>query len=221
MANANSKKIIPISDTQAAIGAGALMAFFVVWALIAGMGDTFVNWIGGKDNISGWVQAFGSIAAIVGTFSVAKYQIDRQKHDEKKTTVLMVRTLVSSAMGCAEILRDQQVADKWTMLRLRAMLKTTYSSAEQINSHLLKIEWTASVMTARNILAQLEVLCEAVAENPDYLTEARKMAYAFCTQLSLAENVVRKKHPGVYFTNDELSASDSSFFDAISTLRKE
>lgn len=72
---AKSKKIFPISDTQAAIGAGAIMSFFVVWVLIAGVGDDFVCWIGGKSNLSGWIQAIGSIGAIIAVW----WQVNHQK----------------------------------------------------------------------------------------------------------------------------------------------
>lgn len=80
---AKSKKIIPISDTQAAIGAGAIMSFFVVWALIAGVGDDFVCWIGGKSNLSGWVQAVGSIGAIIGVWWQTNHQIRIDQKNRK------------------------------------------------------------------------------------------------------------------------------------------
>lgn len=83
MVETSLKKIIPISDTQAAIGAGAIMSFFVIWALIAGVGDEFVCWIGGKGNLSGWVQAFGSIAAIVSGFYVANWQLNSSRRIAK------------------------------------------------------------------------------------------------------------------------------------------
>lgn len=75
-----SRKIIPISETQAAIGAGAILSFFVIWALIAGVGDDFVCWIGGKNNLSGWVQGIGSIAAVcVAIWVPYKIEVDKDK----------------------------------------------------------------------------------------------------------------------------------------------
>ncbi|WP_313238697.1 hypothetical protein [Delftia acidovorans] len=79
MAKNNSKNIIPISDTQAAVGAGVIISFFVLWALIAGVGDAIVCWIGGKANLSGWVQAVGSIATIYFSLKVSTRQMEAQR----------------------------------------------------------------------------------------------------------------------------------------------
>jgi len=78
MTEVKSKEIIPISDTHAAIGAGAIIAVFVAWALVVGVGDDFVEWIGGKANLSGWVQAIGSIVAILIAI-IVPYNLENKK----------------------------------------------------------------------------------------------------------------------------------------------
>jgi hypothetical protein len=84
---------VPISDTHAAVGAGLIILFFVIWVLIVGVGDDFVCWIGGKGNLSGWVQAIGSIGAIFGIWWQTNHQIQEGKNkllSEKKEREISV-----------------------------------------------------------------------------------------------------------------------------------
>ncbi|MEQ6435441.1 hypothetical protein V8Z74_10415 [Comamonas sp. w2-DMI] len=78
---------IPMTSTQAAIGGGVLIGFFALWFLWAAVGDEFIDWIGGKNNLSGWVQAIGSILAILGAalFPLIHHKImDGKDQDRKK-----------------------------------------------------------------------------------------------------------------------------------------
>lgn len=67
-------QFIPMTSTQAAIGGGVLIGFFALWFLWAAVGDEFIDWIGGKNNLSGWVQAIGSIVAIFSAIYVVNLQ---------------------------------------------------------------------------------------------------------------------------------------------------
>lgn len=78
-------KIWPMTRDQSFVAAAVFVSFFVLWFLWAAAGDRFICWIGGKDNLSGWVQAIGSIAAILVTAYIARkdsVERDREKNIE-------------------------------------------------------------------------------------------------------------------------------------------
>lgn len=83
MEKSNSRKIVPISDTQAAIGVGVIFSFFVLWLLIGWVSDDFLKLIGGKNNLSGWVQAIGSILAVLIAIAVP-YGLENKKLQKEK-----------------------------------------------------------------------------------------------------------------------------------------
>lgn len=91
------KKISPITELQAAIGAAAMLAFFVLWALIAAVGDDFVCWIGGKDNLSGWVQALGVFLAIGFSGFLVAHQL---RHAELHQLKIQRDAELASLWGC-------------------------------------------------------------------------------------------------------------------------
>lgn len=89
-------QFIPMTSTQAAIGGGALIGTFALWFLWAAVGDKFIFWIGGKANLSGWVQAFGSMIAIcVAIYVPYKIQNNQIMH-ERKTKLQIAKSIFPS-----------------------------------------------------------------------------------------------------------------------------
>lgn len=153
MSTAKSGKIIPISDTQAAIGAGAIMSFFVLWALIAGVGDEFVCWIGGKDNLSGWVQAFGSIATIYYSLKVSRRQMDAQRR-------LQEEQLISERQVSAEKEKNDEISKK--LRGYRSLFRRLASVQSRIGYiiHVIDIEKN---LDARSILNSLRFISKQLS----------------------------------------------------------
>lgn len=73
-----------MTSTQAAICASIFIGFFVLWFLWAAVGDKLICWIGGKNNLSGWVQAFGSILAIVAAIFISNNESRANKKQKEK-----------------------------------------------------------------------------------------------------------------------------------------
>ena len=88
----------PMTRDQSFIAAAVFVSFFVLWFLWAAVGNKFICWIGGKSNLSGWVQAFGSIVAIIGA---ALFPIIHYRYMENKKNL------------------DQLKLDKQLMLRVK------------------------------------------------------------------------------------------------------
>lgn len=89
----NAAQFIPMTSTQAAIGGGALLGFFALWFLWAAVGDKFICWIGGKNNLSGWVQAIGSIVALCTTAYIARMDGLHRKNEEARRDRAEIREI--------------------------------------------------------------------------------------------------------------------------------
>lgn len=129
------KKISPITKVQAAIGAVAMLAFFILWLLIAAVGDDFILWIGGKNNLSGWVQAMGAIAAI-GVAIWVPYKIEANKVSEQKRNEFEVaainfsfissrlKSLMTEVVGVSEVIHRtnslESHCSKWLAVYIQA-----------------------------------------------------------------------------------------------------
>ncbi|ABX37334.1 hypothetical protein Daci_4705 [Delftia acidovorans SPH-1] len=72
-----------------------MMSFFVIWILISGMGDDFISWIGGKGNLSGWVQA----VAVIVSLAISIYLPYREKIIKRNANYELV-------LACMHQLRD-------------------------------------------------------------------------------------------------------------------
>lgn len=110
---AEKKKVaqfIPMTSTQAAIGGGALIGFFALWFLWAAVGDKFICWIGGKDNLSGWVQAIGSILAVLGAGSFPlihhKYVEKEKKKDKEREARIYMVSILPALQGLEDDVRS-------------------------------------------------------------------------------------------------------------------
>lgn len=76
-----NQKIIPIDDTHAAIGVAVSIILFLIIIFVRNFGDEFVVFVGGKSNLSGWVQALFSVFAIVVAIIIPyrQYKDSREK----------------------------------------------------------------------------------------------------------------------------------------------
>ena len=105
-------QFIPMTSTQAAIGGGAFIGFFALWFLWAAVGDGFIQWVGGKNNLSGWVQAIGSIAAIIATALGTRWQILKSKYiqeeNEKKNNIHMSEACLEMCNAVISIMATKE-----------------------------------------------------------------------------------------------------------------
>ncbi|WP_370678453.1 hypothetical protein [Comamonas sp. GB3 AK4-5] len=81
-----------MTSNQAAIGGVFIIGFFICWFVYAYFWSDILCAIGGKDNLSGWVQAIGSIFAILGAalFPVIHNKIasDNELSKKEKEAIL-------------------------------------------------------------------------------------------------------------------------------------
>ncbi|WP_156898002.1 hypothetical protein [Delftia sp. HK171] len=186
MEKVSSKIIIPISDTQAAIGAGAIMSLFVVWALVAGLGDDFICWIGGKGNLSGWVQAIGSIGTIaVGVWAV-QHQLREQRKDFRKIALENERTRIvkssqfllsytaDAMLICEKMLHLINQGDvNWT--RLAELSGLLVKSLDNVSSGDLPSPAAGLLLTGiRSPIATVSIQCRWNLENSEKRKEKIK-----------------------------------------------
>lgn len=101
----------PMTSEQTFIAAAVFVSFFVLWFLWAAVGDKFICWIGGKSNLSGWVQAVGSVLAIVATALGTRWQIlkskDIQDYNEKINNIHMSDTCLEMCNAIFSIINDK------------------------------------------------------------------------------------------------------------------
>lgn len=147
-----------------------------------------------KSEWSGWMQAVGAAASIIGAFLIASWQYRRQLMLEKKVAVSKIRSLVASLSNSIELLRDMESANSIEMQRQIAILKDTLAASTITADH-LEIDWIAALMAARSVAAQMTVLCEAVEKNPENLPYAKRHAGQFFTAMEDHEIFVANGHP--------------------------
>lgn len=89
----------PMTREQSFIAAAVFVSFFVLWFLWAAVGDKFICWIGGKSNLSGWVQAIGSLMIVgvtVFLWSKDRLLMQRKELQEIEIENVKFRTYVAS-----------------------------------------------------------------------------------------------------------------------------
>ena len=106
----NAAQFIPMTSTQAAIGGGVLIGFFALWFLWTAVGDKFICWIGGKNNLSGWVQAIGSILAVLGAGSFPlihhRYVEKEKKKDKEREARIYMISILPALQGLEDDVRS-------------------------------------------------------------------------------------------------------------------
>lgn len=200
------KEISPISDVQAAIGAGAMLAFFVFWALIAAVGDDFLKLIGGKDNLSGWVQAIGSIAAIIAAALGTRWQINKsnslQEHADLKSKIQMSEVCLEMCNAIFSIMEEKESAGKKKLMfkvlgsHSSAMDAVVFKSTERV----VDLQEVMRYLVAKNmpveLLRSLFGLQKILAQYKDFLThmEAVPPSYGLLSTLNSPDAFARNRH---------------------------
>lgn len=78
---------------QSFIASVVFVSFFVLWFLWAAVGNQIGNWFDENENLSGWVQAIGSIAAIFGIWWQTKEQFLNAERKSKKDRIIFLISL--------------------------------------------------------------------------------------------------------------------------------
>ena len=82
---------------QSFIASVLFVSFFVLWFLWAAVGNQIGNWFDKNENLSGWVQAIGSIAAIFGIWWQTKEQFlnaERKSESERRSFLISLHEMV-------------------------------------------------------------------------------------------------------------------------------
>lgn len=107
-------QFIPMTSTQAAIGGGALIGTFALWFLWAVVGDAVMCWIETHPGMASWVQAIGSIAAIIATALGTRWQILKSKYiqeeNEKKNNIHMSEACLEMCNAVISIMGTKETS---------------------------------------------------------------------------------------------------------------
>lgn len=150
-----------------------------------------------KSEWSGWMQAIGGVASIIGAFLIASRQHSNQINLAKSVSVGRIRAFVASVSASVELLRDSEEVNPLEMQRQHSIIDVTLSSGSTISAEHLDVEWVGALEVARGIAAQLRVLCIGVEKDLTYIDNARDLAGRFLNVLTPHEQFVRKGHPDV------------------------
>jgi hypothetical protein len=184
-----------------------------IWFL-ASIADNVDRWLMANQHLSAWVQAVGTIAAILAAAWIARRQERKAAHAAKSIAVKKAVTFAATVQNGAEEVREK--GSMWTQhskLR-RLVLEEAVLDARTIDVALLNLEWLVAVHGLRSIAVQMcEVMRqfessserEIAASDPRYQGLARsityeKMATAIAEYEPKIQNLIeilRKKHPGV------------------------
>lgn len=165
-----------------------------------------------KSEWSGWMQAIGAVAAILGSLYIAKRQERKQLHLAKKSSVVRVRLFVSNVSVSVVTLKESKEVNRIEMLRQRAILREALTVGASVSAELLNANWQLALETTRSIAAQLIVLCEAIADDPYLLAQAQTMVATFSNRMEKIEKVVGNSHPGVFFSKEDMADTGTPFF---------
>lgn len=82
-----------MTPEQSLIASALFVGFFVIWFWWGAVGDDFICWIGGKDNLSGWVQAVGAIIALFVTAYIARLDGVHRKKEQNRRDKAEIREI--------------------------------------------------------------------------------------------------------------------------------
>lgn len=165
-----------------------------------------------KSEWSGWMQAIGAVAAILGSLYIATRQERKQLHLAKKSSVARVRLFVSNVSASVVTLKESKQVNRIEMLRQRAVLREALTVGASVSAELLNANWQLALEVTRSIAAQIIVLCEAIADDPSLLAQAQPMVATYSGRMEQIEKVVGNSHPGVFFSKEDMANADTPFF---------
>lgn len=82
------EKIWPMTPNQSFVAASLFVAAMFLLLFLTAIGEELLSWINANAGLASWVQAIGSIAAIIGALYISRYEsklIQRQRIDEQKS----------------------------------------------------------------------------------------------------------------------------------------
>lgn len=165
-----------------------------------------------KSEWASWVQAVGSILAILVAIGVALYQIKKQHRMTQQLSVDRVRTFVANISGTAEqILNDDNVTE-FDLRCIAGSLQEAISVASNITGDYLNIEWIAAMEITRMSAVKLRIIIEDASHDIHRLPSARKEIEKLSKSLKRADCVVMQGHPGVPFSEEKFRPKGDNFF---------
>lgn len=153
-------QFIPMTGTQAAIGGGVLIGFFVLWFLWAAVGEAVMCWIEAHPGMASWVQAIGSIAAIVATALGTRWQILKSKYiqeeNEKKNNIHMSEACLEMCNAVMSIMSIKEAsvdlnAKIFKSISLSKTVKHDFKSLERLND----LQETLRLLLMKNLPVDL------------------------------------------------------------------
>lgn len=150
-----------------------------------------------KSEWAGWVQAVGSVLALVGAFLVVKLQYAKQVHLQKISAISRIRNFVATTSSHLERLVAVSALSTADVKLLHAVVCEQLAIAATIQAEYLHISWSAALEGTRSVSAQTKVLCEILIQSPEKNTEIISTAKLLQGALEDFVQTVRVKHPGV------------------------
>lgn len=136
-----------------------------------------------KSEWANWMQAIGSVAAILFALYLPKFQERRAREALQKSVILRSRTLAGSVDAVLDTLLEQRSSWKKGAEHLRVALEEAHRNAQSIQSELLDLRWIMAIEGTRGIALQMAVVLKHFMEGRD---------------LSL-------QHPGIANTEDTIA----------------
>lgn len=154
-----------------------------------------------RGECASWVQAWGSIGAIVGAFSLAQWNEHRALRSRREVAVRKARSFAASMGAVADTVIAIAPHNNFKEIRtVLALADELMLDARTIEQELLELKWTNAVFGLRSVGAQMAEFLRLV--QPKDLTGnwAEGTVRRFKEHLERIEvdtAVVRDQHPGL------------------------
>lgn len=179
---------------------GAWSATAAALLLILGWGP-LVAWADLHPNMAAWVQAIGSIAAILVAIWVSHWQDGRARRLRIETAVRASRTFAGllevAAKRVIEIAPNNQIGQYKDIM---ALLEEVMIDGRAIEHELLNIHWTGAIQGLRSTGAQmLEYLRSTQAHHlqGNWQSVTIQTFRHHCTEIAKCQKAVTGAHPGI------------------------
>lgn len=150
-----------------------------------------------KAEWSGWVQAAGSVIAILASAFLLRYQMMQERLRIKRAAVVRTRSFVAFLSAYIELYLELANYSALDMRRLSSVTREQVGMASGIPGEVLNLRWIAALEGARAIAVQLSVLFDEVGQNSRMGSLLRTPILELQTKVNDIKDIVAKDHPGV------------------------
>jgi hypothetical protein len=187
------------------LGSAAWLAIFPGWPTVA-------LWLS-KDPAPAWVQAVGSVAAIIAAAWIASYQERRRAHGVKQGAVKRARNFAGVVQGVVEDVIERASHSAVHMRMRRLVLEEAVIDARSSGTEVLQLDWIIAMQALRAIALNVCELMRIFESGPDYQNNAGEKYPAALASLKTEferlsveidghVGVIDEKHPGVVAYED-------------------